>query len=57
MYSWNTQADTFAFSAYQYGYTVSRITIQLCNNGYDRVTHEEVIASLVRQGVSPPQAS
>lgn len=56
IYGWNAQADTFALSAYRYGQTVSQITIQLRNNGYDYVTHEEVIASLFRQGVRPPNS-
>lgn len=51
VYNWNVQADNFAISAYRYGKTISQITDQLRNNGYDRITPEDVMASLQRQGI------
>lgn len=51
IYNWNSQADAFALSAHRFGRTASQITSQLRSNGYDRVTVEEVVASLIRQGV------
>lgn len=55
VYNWNSQADTFALSAHRFGRTASQIAGQLRSNGYDRVIVEEVVASLVRQGVKNPK--
>lgn len=55
IYNWNSQADTFALSAHRFGRTASQIADQLRSNGYDRVIVEEVVASLVRQGVKNPK--